>query len=74
MASIATQLNSAVPEAAGPGQVGAAAAAGGGDLEGTAVAFGASAHTGQAIGAGRGADAAAVGENVVGQGCVRAGV
>src|SRR5580704_3650017 len=61
MASIATQLNLA--EAAGPGQVGAAAA-GGDELEGTVVALGAAAHAGQAAGAGGGADAAAVVDDV----------
>src|SRR5208282_4582156 len=51
--------------AGGPGQAGAAVG-GGGELEGTAVAFGASAHAGKAAGAGGRADAAAVVSDVEG--------
>src|ERR1700683_2359505 len=61
MASIAAQLNLAEP--AGPGQ-GGAAAAGGEELEGTAVTRGAAGQAGQAAGAGGGADAAAVVDDV----------
>src|SRR5579872_66798 len=51
--------------AGGPGQVGAAIC-GGSQLEGTAVAFGAAAHAGQAAGASGRAEAAAVVSDVEG--------
>src|SRR6188472_1817528 len=55
----ALSLRVAFRAVSGPGQVGAAVC-GGGQLEGTAVAFGAAAHAGQAAGAGGRAEAAAV--------------